>query len=183
MIEIPAGPFGTILADPPWQLSLSGHRIRAKLGRIRTALDYPTMSLEEICALPVGTRAEVGAHLWLWTTNQHLEAGFKVMRAWGFTYLAPIHWVKPTGLGNWFVHRTQTILFGYFQRCRFPLARYRPNILQCGDPVRHSQKPEQSFALIESISPGPRIELFARARRPGWTAWGNEIEPGGDAIA
>jgi N6-adenosine-specific RNA methylase IME4 len=166
--------YKTILADPPWELSMAGARKRAKEAVKPEALAYPTMTTDAICALGVGDLADDDCHLWLWTTNQHLEDGFKVMRAWGFKYLAPIHWLKPSGQGNWFIHRTQTILFGYRQRCMFSMARYVPNFFKTGDPKRHSQKPEESFALIESISPGPRLELFARQNRPGWDAWGNE---------
>ena len=173
----------TILADPPWQLSLSGQRKRAKEGRKPTALPYPTMSAEQIQALPVGDLAQDGCHLWLWTTNQHLESGFAVMRAWGFKYLAPIHWIKPTGQGNWFIHRTQTLLFGYRSRCVFPLGRYKPNVFTSGDPVRHSQKPEESYRLIEAVSPSPRLELFARMRRAGWDAWGNEVQSDVELVA
>lgn len=168
--------YRTILADPPWQLSLAGQRKRAKEASKPDALPYPTMTTEAICALNVGSLATPDCHLWLWTTNQHIEDGFRVMRAWGFKYLAPIHWIKPSGQGNWFVHRTQTLLFGYRERCVFPMARYKPNVIQSGDPVRHSQKPEESFDLIEAVSPEPRLELFARQRRPGWSAWGNEVE-------
>ena len=132
------------MADPPWALAMAGQRKRAKEGTKPEALPYPTMTLEEICALPVADFAAEDCHLWLWTTNQHLEDGFRVMRAWGFKYLAPVHWVKPTGMGNWFVHRSQTMLFGYRQKCRFPLARYRPNVFQTGDPKRHSEKPDAS---------------------------------------
>jgi N6-adenosine-specific RNA methylase IME4 len=177
-IELVLASFKTILADPPWQLAmktggrqrLAGEGIKAK------TLPYQTMSTTEICAMNVGELAEPDCHLWLWTTNQHIEDGFKVMRAWGFKYLAPIHWIKPSGQGNWFIHRTQTMLFGYRERCSFPLARYKPNILQSkGYPKRHSEKPPESFELIESVSPGPRLELFARSNRPGWAAWGNEV--------
>jgi N6-adenosine-specific RNA methylase IME4 len=134
------------------------------------------MTLETIKAIPVGSMAEPDAHLWLWTTNAFLEDGFAVLRAWGFRYLAPIHWIKPSGIGNWFVHRTQTLLFGYRERCRFPLRRYAGNVIQTTDPKRHSEKPEEAFALIESVSPGPRLELFARRQRPNWVCWGNEVD-------
>lgn len=166
--------YGTIVADPPWELTLTGTRKRTKGGHGGEALDYRTMTIDEICALQVAGIALPGAHLWLWTTNQHLEEGFRVMRAWGFKYLAPIHWIKASGQGNWFVHRTQTLLFGYLERCVFPLARYLPNIIETPKPELHSAKPGASFAYIESISPEPRIELFARRNRLGWDAWGNE---------
>lgn len=153
---------------------MAGARKRAKEGAKPSELPYPTMTVEAICSLGVVSLAAEDCHLWLWTTNQHLEDGFKVMRAWGFKYLAPIHWLKPSGQGNWFIHRTQTILFGYREKCRFPMARYRPNLIQTGDPKRHSAKPEESFQLIEAVSPAPRLELFARNNRLGWDSWGNE---------
>lgn len=169
------GVFRCILADPPWPLTMRGKRKRAREKSLPVALAYPTMSVEEICALPIGEHADDACHLWLWTTNQHLRDGFRVLDAWGFRYLAPVHWIKPSGVGCWFIHRTQTLLFGYRRRCRFEGARYRPNIFTSGDPVRHSQKPEASFELIEAVSPSPRLELFARQRRAGWSAWGNEV--------
>lgn len=174
--------YRTILADPPWRQTLMGRRRRAKDPRTRQALDYPTLGLEEIKSLPVQDFAVEGCHLWLWTTNQFLEAGFSVMRAWGFNYLAPVTWVKPSGTGNYFVHTTQTLLFGYFRRCRFPLRRYLPTHFFAPTPREHSRKPEESYRLIESISPGPRLELFARPvsalfpKRVGWDVWGNEVE-------
>ena len=172
----------TILADPPWRITTSGRRSskRARGGH-GGRLPYPTMSLNDIKALPVGAWAGEGAHLWLWTTNEFLRSGFDVMEAWGFKYLAPVHWVKPSGIWNWFVHRTQTILFGYKERCRFPLARYAPNLIETSDPVAHSAKPDATYAYIERISQGPRLEVFARPwtplfpKRTGWDVWGNEV--------
>ena len=120
--------------------------------------------------------ADDGCHLWLWTTNAHLRDGFDVMDAWGFKYMTPIHWIKPSGVGAWFVNRTQTLLFGYKKPCKMGKGRYHPNILQTGNPKRHSQKPEEFYALIEAISQGPRLELFARQEREGWDVFGNEVE-------
>lgn len=170
----PTEKFRCIVADPPWPQPMSGQYRQSRKKR-PLALPYATMTIEEISALPIDDIAELDAHLWLWTTNFFLEMGFSVMRAWGFKYLAPVHWVKPSGIGNYFVHRTQTILFGYKEKCRFPGRRYAPNVFYTGTPKRHSEKPEESFELIESVSPGPRLELFARRERPGWTVWGNEI--------
>jgi N6-adenosine-specific RNA methylase IME4 len=167
--------YSTILIDPPWPQGMAGKYAATRHSR-PPSLPYSTMTIDELAALPVGDMAADAAHLWLWTTNQHLESGFHLMREWGFRYLAPVHWIKPSGLGNYFVHRTQTVLFGYRKCCRFPLARYRPNIIATGNPRRHSEKPPEAYELIEAISPGPRLELFARAHRPGWDVWGNEIE-------
>jgi len=165
--------FKTIVADPPWKQSMSG---KWKKHPAANRLPYPTMTTDEIMALPVEQMAADGCHLWLWTTNAFLRDGFDVMEAWGFRYLAPVHWIKPSGIGNWFVHRTQTLLFGYRKPCRMGGGRYSPNIIQTGLPPRHSEKPEEAFALIESVSDGPRLEMFARRPREGWTVWGNEVE-------
>lgn len=162
-----------IYADPPWNQGMSG---KYRNYNLKSKLDYPIMTIEDICKLPVNKISDIGCHLWLWTTNQYLPAGFEVMKSWGFKYLAPITWVKPSGIGNWFVHRTQTLLFGYKDKCLFPLARYKPTVVQTSNPKRHSQKPDVFYDLIESISPGPRIELFSRARRDGWDSWGDEVE-------
>ena len=173
--------YRTILADPPWEQPMRGKWKRKRQGNHRAQLPYPTMTLEEIKALPVQDLSEVGCHLWLWTTNAFLQEGFEVMRSWGFTYLAPVHWRKPSGQGNYWIHLTQTILFGYFKKCEFNKARYQPNLFEA-NPRDHSAKPFESYALIESISDEPRIELFARPWTPmfpirrGWEVWGNEVE-------
>lgn len=134
------------------------------------------MPLEEIKLLPVGDLSEPGTHLWLWTTNRFLHDGFHLLEHWGFTYLAPITWVKPSGFGAWFVHRTQTLLFGYRKPCRFSRERYKPTVIHASVQKFHSRKPEESYRLIESISDPQRLELFARQQRSGWDVWGNEVE-------
>lgn len=173
-MQIPTGYYRTILIDPPWQQTMSGKYRESKQKRA-ASLPYATMTIDQIQSLPVASLAASGCHLWLWTTNQYLRHGFDLMEAWGFRYLAPITWVKPSGMGNWFVHRTQTLLMGYRDKCQFNAARYRPTVLDGCSPVRHSQKPSSSYDLIESVSDEPRVELFARSVRPGWDAWGNEV--------
>lgn len=164
--------YRTIVADPPWPQPTIG-KFQRRQNQRPNDLPYSTMTIDAIKRMPVGDMAERGAHLWLWTTNAFLQTGFEVMAAWGFTYLAPITWVKPSGCGAYFIHRTQTVLFGYRERCEFPLARYQPNVLFA--PARtHSAKPEAFIDFVETISPEPRVELFARRHRLGWDVWGNE---------
>jgi len=166
--------YRTIVIDPPWQQKMAGCWKRRR-AMTATRLPYPTMTFAQIAALPIPQLAAVGCHVWLWTTNQTLYSAFKLIEAWDLTYLAPIHWIKPSGCGTWFEHRSQTLLFAYNQKCIFPLARFRPNILYA-NPQRHSTKPACSYELIEAISPTPRLELFARRKREGWDVWGNEVE-------
>lgn len=172
--------FLTILVDPPWPQERIRRFADPKHGR-PDDLPYNTMTLEDIAALPVGELAADGCHLWLWTTNQFLRDGFDLIDACGFKYLAPITWVKPSGFGAWWAHRTQTLLMAYRSPCQFNRDRYRGTVLETGQPKRHSQKPEESYELIEAVSDPPRVELFARPWSPlfpvreGWKVWGNEV--------
>ena len=181
VVGLPNGKFRCIVADPPWEMGTMGKGRDTRPGRVvpiggdQIKTPYPTMTIAEIEAMPIADLADDAAHLWLWTTNKTLEDGFRVMRAWGFKYLAPIHWVKPAGIGAWFIHVSQTCLFGYKGKCVFPLGRYKRNVMQMGTPKRHSEKPDCTYDYIEAISPGPRLELFARRQRLGWTVWGNEV--------
>jgi N6-adenosine-specific RNA methylase IME4 len=187
--------YRTILADPPWPLKLMWSSLLVRRNMRPAELVYPTMTIEGIKALPVGELAEDGAHLWLWVTNQVLQEGLDVMRSWGFTYVTPITWKKPSGCGNYFIHHTQHILFGFRGKLKFNKARYIPNAYdwplegepvdlwqEWGQPTKHSAKPAASYRLIESISDEPRLELFARPITPmfqkieGWDVFGNEVE-------
>lgn len=163
---LPPGGFHTILADPPWPAQ-GGER------------HYQTMSLERIMGLPVGQLAASDAHLWLWTTNALLPRAYEVARAWGFTVRSPLTWVKfrlglsgPSQLRN----ATEHLLF--CTRGRAPLgSRSQPTWFNA--PVaEHSRKPAEQFAIIERVSPGPYLELFARRQpesRADWAVWGDEV--------
>ena len=176
----PAGIYQTILVDPPWPQPMSGARKRPKKGGVRKVLPYPTMTLAQIKGLPVGDLAGPGSHLWLWTTNAFLPVSFGILTGWGFRYLCPVTWVKPNGIGNWFVHRTEHLIFGYRPPLRM-VTRYKANVIFADRKVEgisvHSRKPDGSYELIEQVSHEPRLELFARRTRPGWQTWGNDVRP------
>lgn len=177
---IPAGRYATIAADPPWDFSADRRRSFARRGgeTIRLAHPYPMMTVEEITAVPVAEYAHDDAHLYLWTTQRYLEASFSVARAWGFEPVKTLVWAKhPRGfnIGGTFQSATEFILFA--RRGKLPALRRvdrdhfdwpRPN-------NRHSAKPDGFFELVESVSPGPYLELFARRRRIGWTSWGDQL--------
>ena len=163
----PPGGFATILVDPPWPLQ-SGEK------------HYRTMSLARIKALPVGTLAARDAHLWLWTTNALLPRAYEVAEAWGFTVRSPLTWVKfRLGLGGRYQLRNATEQLLFCTRGRAPLgSRSQPTWFNA--PVQeHSRKPAEQFAIIERVSPGPYLELFAR-RRPEsnqpWAVWGDQVD-------
>lgn len=159
--------YGTILADPPWNIQQQGLRGASRL--------YPLMPLADICALPVERLARAEAHLWLWVTNAAIHEGRQVMEAWGFSYRSCLTWIKPRlGLGVYLRNQTEHVLFGV--RGRAPIM-FRGQGSWFYAPVQeHSHKPEELYAIIERCSPGPYVELFARRKRPGWDAWGDEVE-------
>ncbi|MBJ6647135.1 MULTISPECIES: MT-A70 family methyltransferase [unclassified Streptomyces] len=162
--------FRTILADPPWDIQQKGGR-----GAER---HYPLMTLERIKAMPVAELAEDDAHLWLWVTNATLREGYDVAESWGFTVRSPLTWIKfRLGLGVYLRNATEHLLFA--TRGKAPVMfRAQPTWITA--PVQdHSHKPEEQYPLIERLSPGPYLELFAR-RRPSsnlpWFVWGNQID-------
>ena len=159
---------GTIYADPAWQYGNQGTRAS-------TGDHYTGMSVDEICALPVANIAAENAHLHLWTTNAFLFDAQRVMESWGFTYKSCYIWVKPQmGMGNYWRVSHEFLLLGIRGSAPFN----DRSLMSWGQFARrkHSAKPEEIRQLIERASDGPRIELFARRKAPGWYAWGNEIE-------
>lgn len=185
--------YRTIVADPPWPMKWSGGGTTRVNGRgerhvnhtPRRELPYPTMSIEDICALPVHNLAEPDAHLYVWIPDEFLIRGDgdRVVHAWGFTPGRLIIWRKPGfGFGRFprpqheavIVCRRGALPFavadvGSVQTWKLPYAKVR------GSAGReHSRKPDGFLDLVERASPGPYLELFARRQRLGWDTWGNE---------
>ncbi|MDT0330892.1 MT-A70 family methyltransferase [Nocardiopsis lambiniae] len=162
--------FRTILADPPWDVHQQGVKGASQ--------HYRLMTMESIKAMPVSKLAEDEAHLFLWTTNSTLRDGYEVAEAWGFTVRSPLTWIKfRLGLGAYLRNATEHLLFA--TRGHAPV-QFRSQPTWINAPVQdHSHKPEEQFPMIERLSPGPYLELFARRRPPSrapWFVWGNEIE-------
>lgn len=163
--------FATILLDPPWHFGDEGDG--DPLGKSRPA--YHQMSIEAIAALPVAELADVDCHLYLWITNRSLPKGFALLEAWGFRYITCLTWCKPHyGTGQYFRGQTEQVLFGV--KGSQPLKRKDVGTWfnAARGPAGHSSKPEIFYDLIESCSPGPYLEMFARSPRAGWKSWGAE---------
>jgi N6-adenosine-specific RNA methylase IME4 len=174
-----SGRFATVLADPPWQFV---NRTGKMAPEHRRLLRYPTLPVDEIAALPVAALAAERAHLYLWIPNTLLADGLQVMTAWGFVYKTNLVWYKVRkdggpdgrGVGFYFRNVTELLLFGVRGGMRtLDPGRTQVNLLATRKR-EHSRKPDEAYGLIERCSPGPRLELFARFRRDGWTQWGNE---------
>ena len=172
--------FKTILADPPWQFQNRTGKIAPEHKRLNR---YPTMTLSEIKALPVGDIVDNTCHLYLWVPNALLPDGLEVMKAWGFEYKTNIVWEKVRkdgnpdgrGVGFYFRNVTEMVLFGIRGSNARTLApaRSQVNLLR-SQKREHSRKPDEIFDIIEQCSSGPYLELFARGHRPGWVLWGNQ---------
>ena len=179
----------TILADPPWPYEGQGPVGNGGRGAsgaeriIQVGVDahYPTMSIEELKALPVREAADTPAHLYLWTTNSFMVEAHDIARAWGFEPKTILTWVKvrqsdgqpSMKTGYYYRSATEHIVFAVRGSLRLrgpcrPTAYLLPR-------DAHSVKPDYFYRLVEEQSPGPYLEMFARRPRAGWAQWGNEI--------
>lgn len=182
-----AGEFACICADPAWH-----HKSYSVKGQARSpSSHYKTMSLEEICDLPVAQVAGKNCHLFLWTTQPHLEQSFSVLRAWGFKYSSVFQfWVKlnPRRADTiWMELRDFHIGMGFTSRKNVEILllgrRGQPRRLRKDIPDlliaarrQHSRKPDLGYQRMEAYCVGPRLDMFARESRPGWTGWGFEAQ-------
>ena len=169
--------YAVLYADPPWHFEVYNE----ESGVERAAGNhYPTMSLEDICALPVLSLATPDAVLFMWTTAPHLRESFDVLVAWGFEYKTNIVWMKDKiGLGYFVRNQHELLLVATRGDMPSPSPANRPPSVISAPRREHSRKPDEAYALIERMYPElPRIELFARQTRPGWARWGNEVETG-----
>jgi N6-adenosine-specific RNA methylase IME4 len=174
--------FATILADPPWRFANRTGKMAPEHRRLSR---YGTMTLDEICALPVPQIAAPTAHLYLWVPNALLPDGLRVLEQWGFQYKSNVVWRKirkdggsdGRGVGFYFRNVTELVLFGVRGKNARTLKAGRTQVNYLETRKReHSRKPDEMYDIIESCSPGPRIELFARGARPNWTVWGNQAD-------
>ncbi|MBF0610339.1 MAG: S-adenosylmethionine-binding protein [Magnetococcales bacterium] len=174
--------FATVLADPPWRFTNRTGKMAPEHRRLSR---YDTLSVAEIAAMPVLDLLQDTAHLYLWVPNALLPQGIQVLIAWGFTYKSNIVWHKirkdggsdGRGVGFYFRNVTELLLFGVRGKNGRTLAAGRSQVNYLASRKReHSRKPDEQYELIQSCSPGPYLELFARGSRPGWTAWGNQAQ-------
>lgn len=169
-------PYQIIYADPPWHYDQKGVEGAAEK-------QYPTMSLEDICKLPVGGISAKDSILFLWATFPQLPAALKVISAWGFKYkTVAFVWLKKNrkadswyfGLGFWTRGNAEVCLLATRGHPKRKSNKVHQFIIS---PIEgHSKKPDIARdKIVELAGDVPRIELFARQTTPGWDAWGNEV--------
>lgn len=173
-----SGKYRTIVADPPWPQRTGPPNLHAPNGGGASKLPpYQTMTADEIGALPVSDLADEEAHLYLWATNRFLRDAYTIAESWGFpprpgTLLV---WCKPPkgrGLGEAFSVTTEYCLFVTRGGLRYQKRVERNWFLW--SRAGHSEKPEAFLDIVEQVSLGPYLEMFARRQRLGWDTWGNE---------
>ena len=196
------GGWACILADPPWRFATWSAKgrdrcpdgiSRARQRENNPARHYETMDLGEIRALPVYAVAAKDAVLFLWAVDSMLPQALHVGEAWGFQFkTVAFYWAKLRTDGS-----TRRLLHNEPEHKLFPMGtgfwtRSNPEIcllFSRGKPKRlsaserkliieprreHSRKPDGARERIERLVAGPRLELFARQSRPGWTVWGDQ---------
>lgn len=176
--------YRTIVADPPWEYDSWPINRGANRGQ-RYAIPYPTLSVEEIAALPIRDLTERDAHLYLWATQRYLADAFDVARLWGFRHSTTLVWAKPPlgiGPGGTYAPNAEFVLF-----CRRGVLTAKQRVDTCWwswpRTHEHSRKPEAFLDLVESVSPGPYLEMFSRRARLGWDTWGDEALHGTGLVA
>jgi len=182
-IYIPDGGFRCIVVDPPWKYGKWGKgsdkcAMAGKPQNVAAPLPYPSMTVDEIKEMPVRECAANDCDLYLWTTQKYLPDSFSVLAAWGFRYCQTLTWCKApmgTGQGGLFCPTTEFVVLGRNGSMPPGKTRVDSTWWQVKRPNVHSRKPEFFQDLIETVSDGPRLELFARRPRLGWTVWGNEV--------
>lgn len=185
--------YATIVADPPWPYDCDGksnglgatkeHRPNSwdrDTAGPGSAARYGSMSIEALCALC--PPAEKNAHLYLWTTNAFMVEAHTIARSWGFKPKTILTWVKmkPDGTpsmktGYWFRSATEHVLFAVRGSLRLADKACVPTAF-LGPRLAHSVKPDQFYSMVEKVSHGPRLDMFARKRRSGWDAFGDQVE-------
>lgn len=178
MTPLPEGPFGAILADPPWNfVTYSGESAVPT----QASDPYQTMTLDELRALPVSSVAAPNCALFMWASGTHFDQAIDLGKAWGFRFIRGevLVWVKARehfrpnlGMGYWTRNGGEIAML--FARGKpKPLAHDVEQLIFCPRGA-HSEKPAEQYERIERLVAGPYLELFSRASQPGWTAWGNE---------
>jgi N6-adenosine-specific RNA methylase IME4 len=179
--------YRVVTADPPWHFKSNS---KSKPGR-NAMRHYSCMSLPEVADLPVQNHLADNAILFLWITGPFLAIGahIPIMKAWGF---------KPSGMGFVWIKlnpKAPEMIFTERDLATGGGFTTRKNAEYCligkhGRSVResasvheviieprrqHSRKPDKFYNRVEKYTSGPRLELFSRRNRPGWTCWGDQV--------
>jgi N6-adenosine-specific RNA methylase IME4/ParB-like chromosome segregation protein Spo0J len=163
--------YRVIYADPPW---CYGNKLVDGYGAAEN--HYPTMTIEELCDLPVTEISDENAVLFLWTTSPLLEESFEVIRAWGFKYKSSFVWDKVKhNMGHYNSVRHEFLLIATKGSCTPDVQKLFDSVVSVERSTKHSEKPQEFREIIDTLYPnGKRVELFARKQSNNWDIWGNQ---------
>ena len=164
-----------IVIDPPWPIAKITHKTRPN----QIIMDYPMMSIDEIKNLPIGLLADNKCWCFLWSIQKFLFDSKDILENWGFKHLLTMTWEKTYGKSAGmplygFRWNIEFILVGYINKPELWPKRPLIPARFSAENIRHSQKPDKFYQLIEPLGE-PRIDIFARKNRDGWDVIGNEI--------
>jgi N6-adenosine-specific RNA methylase IME4/ParB-like chromosome segregation protein Spo0J len=168
------GKYKIIYADPPWKYN--DKQDTRKLGGAEK--HYSTMTIDELCNMPINDKAEKDSILFLWVTSPLLEDGFKIINAWGFSYKSSFVWDKVKhNMGHYNSVRHEFLLIATKGSCTPENIKLFDSVQVIEKTNKHSEKPEQFREIIDTLYPsGTRIELFSRKKyNDNWEVWGNEV--------
>lgn len=170
--------YKTVVADPPWQPSMAITNGGAP--KASPQLHYQTLSVSEICEIE--PRLSNQAHIYIWCLTQHVDWAYDVVRAWEAEPITLLTWKKPgLGVGRFRCNTEHILVARKGDRIGNPFGQGGRHAQATNGTLfewprgRHSHKPQEFYDLVERLSPGPRLEMYARQSRKGWYAWGNEL--------
>ena len=178
---LPPGPWKTVVADPPWQPTLGATWNSSLHDKARPQRFYRTLPVDDICSIRPILAPQ--AHVYVWCVAQHVDWAYQVVRAWGADPVILWTWRKSgLGAGRFRCNTEHVLVARVGSRMGNPFGsggrHSQATDGTCFDwpRGRHSEKPDEFYALVEGLSPEPRLEMYARRPRNGWTSWGDEVE-------
>ena len=175
---LPSKKYNCLVIDCPWPIRMMGRMKKARNQR-PDHLKYKTLSLDEIKSFPLSTLANPGAHVYCWTVNSMLPHAFDVLDAWGVRFHLCMPLVKKSGMvpGRGYIFGAEYCLLGFHNPPMQPFIGIGKLNWLTVNPTRgkHSVKPDSFYDLVETMSPGPRIDIFSRRERKNWDVWGDEV--------
>ena len=169
--ELPDGLYRTVVIDPPWPMTKINREVRPN----QQGFDYPTMPIEEIASMDIGSRLADEAHVFLWTTQKFLPAAFDILGSWNLNYRFTMVWHKPGGIQvhNYPQFNCEFVVVGTKGSPMFTDLKAF-NTAFHADRQGHSVKPDEFYDLLRRVTAEPRLDMFSRREIDGFETWGNE---------